>query len=159
MALQAARNVAPAHGLIADSSGEDRCSLWARRQQFGHGDELVSAGAQAGDDRRERIGGARGVGLGDVKHYNPTIVRVAQHFVGNGGRVVVEGIVADDVVLDHGAMGRGDRPQRAGVVAAARESEVPSLPAAEAREDRKTSARRLRPSARWEVLPGGNTEG
>ena len=31
-------------GLVAVWLGEDRCSLWARRQQFGHCDELVSAG-------------------------------------------------------------------------------------------------------------------
>jgi hypothetical protein len=42
-----------------------------------------------------------------------------------------------DVVLDHGAAGRGDRVQSAGVVAATREPEVPSLPATKGREDPK----------------------
>jgi hypothetical protein len=67
-------------------------------------------GTQPGDDRSERVGGAWGVGFGNVQHDDSTVVGVAEHMTDNGGRVIVECIMTHDVVLHDSAANGGDRP-------------------------------------------------
>src|SRR5579875_1863829 len=100
-------------------------------QQFGDSDELVAACPEAADDGRQCVSGTRGVGLGNMQDHDAAVMRVAQHIVDNDAWVVAERITADDVVLHYRGLGRGDRVQRAGVIAAAGKPEIPGLPATE----------------------------